>query len=47
MRRARAVRAGCDVRSDIVPSVSHRRREHAFTKASKATSTGTAIVLEA
>ena len=43
----RAVRAGCDVRKDIVPSVSHRRRERAFTKASNATSAGTPIVLEA
>ena len=24
------MRAGCDVRNDIVPSVSHRRRERAF-----------------
>ena len=42
----RAVRPGCEVRSDIVPSVSQLLRCRESTKPSNATSTGTAIVLE-
>ena len=43
----RAVRSGWEVRSDIVPSVSHFFLSRALTNASKRTSTGTAIVFEA
>src|SRR5690606_41386171 len=43
----RAVRPGWEVRSDMVPSVSHRSRDPGSTNASKTRSTGAAIVLEA
>jgi hypothetical protein len=42
----RAVRPGCEVRSDIVPSVSQLFRCRRSTNAAKTASTGTAIVLE-